>query len=446
MSFKENLIKARSHIAFILGLSFAAGFALSVESRVNVDAFRTGGSTRIYPSEAQLTLAPQSPLSPRDLENARIAWRYFEKNTQTQTGLVNSVDGFPSTTIWDQGSYILGLISAERIGIVDKQTFDDRLSRVLGTLARLPLFDGKLPNKAYDTRSTEMVDYSNAATPGGIGWSALDVARISVPLNIILYDYPLHASNAAKVLSHWNFAAMIRDGQLFGSRLADETGVVEIVQEGRLGYEEYAARAVGLLGLDAMNAALYEDFLQFKNVGKQSIAVDSRSHTQFDAHVYVVSEPYLLTALEFGFDTSSKELAQRIYMAQSDRYQATGQLTAVSEDNIDQAPYFIYNSVFANGKAWNALAEDGSQHDDKRTISTKAVFGWDAVFATEYTDRLMRHIAPTATENTGFYSGIYEEDNRLNAVATANTNGVILEAIQYKLNGPLLTARFESKR
>ncbi len=442
MSFRANLVKARSHIAFVLGLSLAATFALSLETHVDLGSYRSKGYVAIQPSDNPLPLAPPRGLRSDDLQNARIAWGYFEKNFQPATGLVNSAGGFPSTTIWDQASYLLALISAERIGIIDREVFDFRMARVLDTLAGLALFDGRLPNKVYDTRTLAMTDYANSPVAAGIGWSALDVARMTVPLNILLYDYPAHSGKATAILTKWDFSGLLIGGVLHGARLAEGSGAVEQIQEGRLGYEEYAARAIGLLGLDAMVAAKYDDFLRFESIGGQSIAIDSRSFKDFDAHNYVVSEPYILTAIEFGLDTEAAELAQRVFLAQLNRYNDTGQLTAVSEDNIDQEPYFIYNSVFADGVAWNALSEDGTEHDDKRTVSTKAAFGWDALYATDYTSRLMRHVAVTATPKDGFNSGVYESDSRINAVATANTNGIILETIQYRLNGPLLTARF----
>jgi len=441
MRFRSNLLKARSHIAFVLGLLLAASFALSVESRIDVNRYRSNGLAAIVLDAQPLALSTPRSLSPDDLQNARIAWSYFERNYQAKTGLVNSAMGFPSTTIWDQASYLLGLISAERIGIINRDLFDKRMGQVLETLAHIPLFDGRLPNKVYNTQTLEMTDYSNTERAAGIGWSALDVARMTVPLNLLLYDYPAHSAHATNILAKWDFAALLQDGALYGSRFAEGSNAIELVQEGRLGYEEYAARAIGLLGLDALVAAKYDDFLRYETIGGQSIAIDSRAFVEFGAHNYVISEPYILTAIEFGLDTEARELAQRVFLAQLGRYEKSGQLTAVSEDNIDQEPYFIYNSVFADGEAWNALAEDGSTHDDKRTVSTKAAFGWDALYNTEYTRRLMRFVNVTATD-AGFFSGVYEADNRLNAVATANTNGIILETIQYRMNGPLLTARF----
>lgn len=444
MSFITGLLTARSHIAFAIGISAAAAFVLSVETGVATSIGGVAGS-RIPISQDQQKNAQFGKLSAQDKVDAAIAWAYFTSNTQTETGLVNSVENFPSTTIWDQSSYLLGLISAQRIGLVEMTEFDQRMDQVLETLARLPLFDGKLPNKVYDTRSLTMVDYTNQPVDRGIGWSALDVARMTVPLNILLYDYPQHAGRAGAILSAWDFSEMLKDGQLFGARVNEETGLTEIVQEGRLGYEEYGARAVGLLGLDALSAAKYDDYLRFETVAGQSVAVDSRSFAEYDAHNYVVSEPYILTALEFGFDKDSQELASRIFQAMEGRYERSGVLTAVSEDNIDQAPYFLYNTVFANGTEWNALAEDGSEHPDKRTVSTKAVFGWHAIYGTDYSGELMDHIQPARTEGRGWMSGLYESDGRVNEVATANTNAIILETLQYKLNGPLIASRFQKK-
>lgn len=441
MRLTKGIQHARSPIAFIVGLCLAAYFALSVES----GATKTlRSSFPLFTAEipAEFDLVEPQELTLQDWQIAQTAWTYFERNTQEQTGLVNSVNDFPSTTIWDQASYLLALISAQRLELITIEEFDQRMGRALTSLSLLELFDGQLPNKAYDTRSLKMTDYDNAVSPQGIGWSALDVARISVPLNIVMFDYPQHSRVANQLMKNWNFSKMLNQGTLMGSRVNDQTGLPELVQEGRLGYEEYGARAVALLGLDALTALRTDDYLRFEDVEGVEIAVDSRSYLEFDAHNYVVSEPYILTALEFGFDRESFELARRIYEAQENRFENTGIFTAVSEDNIDQAPYFLYNTVFANGKAWNTIASDGSDHDDKRTVSTKAAIGWNVIFDTEYTNALAERVMITATSDQGFYSGIYEADGSVNQVATANTNAIILEALQFKANGPLVASRF----
>lgn len=441
MSFRKNLLKARSNIAFLIGISVAAGVAWSVEKRGELFAARTKSDVILDRTTLGLPLAPKRELSEEDWKAAATAWKYFQRNTQ-ESGLVNSVDGYPSTTMWDQASYLLGLLSAHGIGLVSDEEFDDRITRNLAALGRIPLFDGLLPNKAYDTRSLVMTNYQNEQNDRGLGWSALDVARIAVPLSILLYDHPRHAPAAAKLLRHWRIDAMMHDGQLFGARVNPDTGATELIQEGRLGYEEYGARAIALLGVDSLSAMKFDDYLKFEEVSGVDVAVDSRSFEVFDANNYVVSESYVLTAVEFGFDQESGELARRVYQAQENRFDDSGILTAVSEDNLDQAPWFIYNTVYANGKKWNAMTEEGEDISHLRTVSAKAVFGWDAIFDTDYTRRLRRAIAPAMQEQTGWMAGLYEADGRTNNVATANTNGIILETLYYKQNGPLLAGRY----
>ncbi|KAB7614674.1 DUF3131 domain-containing protein [Amylibacter sp. SFDW26] len=441
----NNILKARSHIAFIIGLLLAAIIAISSDNAVQYAQSKTSGKNVLQITKNQTVLAQHDVLEAHDIQNAVIAWQYFERNYNAQTGLVNSVDGFPSTTLWDQSSYLLGLISALKLGVIDLEKFDERMSQVLQTLTKLPLFFDQLPNKVYDTRHLQMTTYNNTPSKTGIGWSALDVARIAVPLNILLYDYPQHSAAAGKILSNWSFERLVKDGVLIGARLHEETGLPEHVQEGRLGYEEYGARAIGLLGLDATVALKYDDYMRLETVEDQNIPIDSRDIALFGAPNYVVSEPYILMAIEFGLDHQAKELTHRIYKAQESRFRNTGQLTAVSEDNINQAPYFIYNTVFANGVAWNAVSESGEIFPNLRTISTKAAFGWDALFKTDYTKRLVDAVQKTQTKDRGWVSGVYENDDSLNDVATANTNGIILEIINYKANGPLISARFKKE-
>ncbi|MEM7191052.1 MAG: DUF3131 domain-containing protein [Pseudomonadota bacterium] len=444
MSFAANLIKARSNLAFLTGLCIAAGVALAVERRGDLASVMSGSAATIQRSTDALPIAERRPITAADEEAAATAWAYFAANTQT-TGLANSANSYPSTTMWDQASYLMGLISAHRLGIVSDTEFNDRVARNLDSLARIPLFDDLLPNKAYNTITLEMTDYTNTAQPRGIGWSALDVARIAVPLSIILYNHPEHAARAAALLSHWRFDAMMRDGQFYGARVNEETDATELVQEGRLGYEEYGARALALVGVDSILALSYDRFLKYEDVSGIEIAVDSRTQDVWDANNYVVSEPYILTGIEFGFDVEGEILAERVYRAQESRYRDTGILTAVSEDNLDQEPYFIYNTVYANGKAWNAISESNEDLSHLRTLSAKAAFGWDVLFDTEYTRRLRANVESARSDSFGWFAGTYESDGRSNEVATANTNGIILETIAYRAFGPLMQTRYADR-
>ncbi len=182
----------------------------------------------------------------------------------------------------------------------------------------------------------------------------------------------------------------------------------------------------------------YFTYLRFEDVNGIQVGTDVRDNIRFGANNAIVSEPYILDGIEFGFDQTSQELAWRVYQAQEARFQQEGILTAVSEDNIDEAPYFIYNTVFSNGKAWNTLSEDGREWPEFKSISTKAVFGWHALYNTPYTKTLLDSMANANDPKLGWFSGIYEKDMRVNKALTANTNGIILESLAYKAFGRLI--------
>lgn len=431
MTFKEGLVAARHHIIFMLGLCAAFGLVIYLE---NLEVSRP-----VF--NVEYTEVPSyrasSPLTEQEQEWAHIAWKYFENNTHESTGLVNSVDGYPAATLWDTASYLLGLIAAERLNIVDQKEFDHRMTSVLASLAKLELHDGQLPHKSYNASTLAMVDYNNNETERGIGWSALDIGRLFVPFNILVWQYPEYTLEVNKVIKNWDMEAMVVDGVLYGAEV-NELGETNFVQEGRIGYEEYAAKSVGLLGMDVSEALLYNDFLQYETISGVEIPTDNRIPEIFKAHNYVVSEPYILDAIEYGGDQISKEFAYRVYKAQENRFLQQGIVTAVSEDNIDQAPYFVYNTVFSNGKAWNAITDTGADASEFRTVSTKAAIGWYILYQTPYTERLKQFIENNHDPEKGWYSGIYEKDGTINKAITANSNAIILEALQYKVNGPLL--------
>ena len=440
MTFKEGLIRARGHFVFLAGLSAAFGIAIALEQgkppalAASLSMPGIAGDLPALPAAS-----PPGPLTAEDMERARRAWAYFEVNWHPETGLVDSVDRYPATTMWDTASYLMALISARRLELIPQPTFDARISAALGALARLPLFDGKLPNKSYNTLTLAMVDYDNHPTERGIGWSAIDIGRLLVPMNILVWQQPQHTAAVRAVTARWKLAELVHGGLLFGEVLSPD-GKLESRQEGRLGYEEYAAKSLTLIGQDVSAALEYRHFLRWVEIDGVRVATDTRSAKRFGAHNYVVSEPYVLDGLEFGWDRASRELAARVYLAQEGRFRRTGQLTAVSEDNLDRPPYFVYNTVFSDGKAWNTLTDAGVDASADRTLSVKAAFGWDALYRTPYTARLVTAVAGLYDPQRGWYSGRYESDSRPNKAITCNTNAIILESLAYRRDGPLVTA------
>ena len=436
MSFKTNLIRARSHIIFILALLTAFGIVITME---NMNFENRVASRVAVKNEVEIDIPNQRNITEEERQWATIAWKYFENNTISETGMVNSVDQYNASTLWDTSSYLMGLISAYRLEIIAEEEFDERTRKLLTSLAALPLYDGKLPNKSYNTINLKMVDYTNKPTEKGIGWSAIDIGRLMVPINILVWQYPKFHTEVQAIVNAWDLPAMVNKGSLYGA--LREKNKTLLLQEGRLGYEEYAAKSMQLMGYDVSEALDYQSWLQYINIYGIDIATDSRRPEEFTAHNYVVSEPYILDGIEFGWDKVSKQFANRLYAVQEARYKDTGILTAVSEDNIDQAPYFVYNTVFTSGKTWNAITEDGKDASEFKTLSTKAAFGWHALYETDYTEKLMEVVSTLHDENKGWYSGRYEKTGKPNKALTANTNGIILETIAYKALGPLIKSK-----
>ncbi|NEQ51842.1 MAG: DUF3131 domain-containing protein, partial [Leptolyngbya sp. SIO3F4] len=177
--------------------------------------------------------------------------------------------------------------------------------------------------------------------------------------------------------------------------------------------------------------------MKLVEVSGVKIPVDQRNFEDTDANNYVVSESYILEEIEFGWNNSLEKHAKAILTAQENRYKKTGHLTAVSEDNVDQAPHFLYSTLYANGEPWAVITEENEPHPELRTLSTKSAFGWYYIFPKKpYTLKLINAVKDLQDpEGGGFYAGIYEESEEINAILTGNTNGLILEILYYKALG-----------
>lgn len=385
-----------------------------------------------------LTVAKRKPraLTIEEMEWARIAWQYFANNTQA-TGLVNSVNGYHATTMWDTASYMMAAISAQRLGIIEKEELNERMAKLLSALETMPLFEGQLPNKSYNTKTLAMVNYANKETAQGIGWSAIDIGRLLVPLKILKDKYPQHRASIKKVLARWKTDNMLKNGLLFGGSFATD-GSLLLLQEGRLGYEQYAAKTFSLFNWPASAAASYTNYLQYVTIEDMKIAVDKRDPKKSGAYNYMLSEPYFLDGLEFGFDRNSAQLAEKLFLVQEKRFKRTGIVTAVSEDHIDVSPYFVYNTVYVAGQAWAAITDKGADASAYRSLSTKTAFAWYALYQHPYSADLIKSVKNLYQLDQGWFAGLYEQGKRPNKVITENTNAIVLESLAYIKTGKLL--------
>ncbi|MEA5580930.1 DUF3131 domain-containing protein [Nodularia harveyana UHCC-0300] len=396
----------------------------------------------VNPKELKISAIPYvapnvGELTPAEMAIARQAWSYFERNWNDNTGLANSVDGFPAVTIWDQAAAMAALVSAKELDIVSASEFEKKMETMLQTLATMPLYNKELPNKVYNSKTLLPVDYGQLEKRGEIGWSAIDLGRMAIWLKIVGTKYPELQPQTEKVWKHWNVKRLTSKGEMYGTSVIK--GKEQYNQEGRLGYGNYAAYGLKLWGLNVTAALEYKANTGYANLYGQGIPYDKRDYDTSEANNYVLSEPFILDGIETGFQSLPKVFADRILAAQEARYRATGQLTAVTEDNLDRPPYFVYNTLFVNGKPWVAITDTREEHQNLRFVSSKAAIGWNVLYNTEYTRKLADFIETNLQSDNGLYNGYYESLREPNTSLTANNNGVILSSLLYKKVGKPLT-------
>jgi hypothetical protein len=370
------------------------------------------------------------------LEAARGAWRYAESQYQPATGLINSVHGYKYATIWDIASGLSAMYCANRLGLLPRDEYDARMSRALKTLETMPLFDGAVFSKNYRTPTAAIAgrdDRDTNSSERGNGWSATDVGRLLVWLRIIAEKQPQYAAEIRRIVARLDLDRVVADGYLWGTDV-DAAGTVRRYPEGRLGYEQYAARGYELWGYPAPRAlSLSENTFPIEVLGVPLLA-DRRG----DEHL--TSEPFILAGLEVGWNGEMRALSERVLKVQEERFKRTGQMTIVSEDAVPVAPwYFYYYSINHHGRQF-VVNVQGSDVDlnDPRWISAKAAYAWHALLPGGYTRNAVDAVAAARTER-GWSSGVYEAGRGSTGSENINTAAVILQAALYSRTGlPLI--------
>lgn len=386
-------------------------------------------------------------LTEKELAWATTAWRYVQRNTQADSGLVGAIDGYPGFTMTNLAEYLAALNSAYRFSLVEEKEFDERLSAVLEFLNEMDLVGAGLPNRSYHAATGDMVDYG--LQPAQVGWSALELGRLLIWLNYYRRHYPRFAEYIDKAVLRWDFCGLLDDdGSLMGGRRT-ESGW-QRYQEGRLGYEEYATYGYYLWGFDPARADRLEPF-EVRRFYRLPLLVDGRDPREDGVIAPLVPTPYWYAGMEFNWDNWGDkesgdthhsrphlaEQAKNLYLIQERRWQEDALYTARAEHLMSEPPYFVYDAIFGLGSPFPTLDDQGNFHDDDAMVATKAVFMMWVLWNREYTDRLMAVTEHLYDAERGWYEGRWERSAGYEQVFSLSTNAAVLQALLYKVEGKL---------
>ena len=251
---------------------------------------------------------PLASSKPRKLDPvfdsaAVLAWQHFERLWIPRSGLAKATFDYDKLTAWDIGSVLGALYSARVLGFIDDAEYHRRMCLTLETLEQIPLFQNAVFHKLYDANSGSMVGRDGRQSEGGYGWSATDLGRILIWLRIVASDTN-HAELAARIANRVNFGRVVADGYIHGEEITP-SGRTRRFQEGRIGYEQYAARGFALWGQQVAPALNINTHAAPLSVFDIPLLKDTRGLDR------LTSEPFVLLGLEIGWSPDEAALADR---------------------------------------------------------------------------------------------------------------------------------------
>lgn len=367
---------------------------------------------------------------------ARAAWAQVNAMYHPQTGLVKAQPTWDYPTAWDIASALASYYAARGLGYISDEEYRQRASRLLETMRKARLYEGIAYGRNYDAKTGELVGPDQKPHQNGTGFSAMDLGRLLVILGIVARNDEQLADAARAVATRIDPKRVIRNGYLIGTELNKQRRP-EAYQEGRLGYEQYAAAGFALWNMSASGALSAKSNAKKATVLGIPVTADRRGLDR------LTSEPFIMHGLELGWSPEMREMAWQTLSAQAARYATTGKMTMASEDAINLAPhYFYYYCVYCSGKPFVInIHTPGVDLNSPRWVSTKTAFAWHALLPSEYTWLATQAVKPALNQKSGWATGVFEDSNKSTDTYSLNTAALILEAALYRKTGKPLIAQ-----
>jgi hypothetical protein len=419
-------------------------------------------STRAAPASSSAVAATMrnvtpSRLSPEDNKHARIAWAYFDRFTDPGRGFCaathpSNIDlsNTPPThrpvtgvlSAWEMGATFQAILSAGRLKVISTNEMRARLEVCLHELATLPLNAQNLPGLSYSSTTLKATDRTGAAQPAHAnGCSPRQIMRLVAGFITVAHHCPDFAPEISLILNAWDLDRLLDRGSFQPPQPAQNAAQPPPGEY--LGYAQYAAKVACLVGLAAEPSLDPKPILSWRTYRAQALPNDQRQNPQ--APHIITSDPFHLEALEFGWRHDMLDIAASLFLAQKSRFEQTGQLTALTEDALDQPPGFAIQGLLGARAPYASRGENGADLGRFRCLSTKAAFGWWALTPSPYAQKLLDGVSELQTRN-GWQAGIFEASGRPNTILSLNTNATILEALHYKSLGPLFATPTKNAR
>ena len=379
------------------------------------------------PAESQNLSAAEKD---RLLADARLAWRFIERNSDAETGIcagtvltgrVNIAN--QGVTLWDVASQLHGIMSARDLKIIPKEEAEARVARIMAHLPVIPLDGLPLPPSLFNAENTAILRQE---------FDACDTGRFLIALDKLVAAKLLTKPQAVAVLARWDIGSTLQNNRPFNF----ENGAWKDVSQSHCAH--YARN-----GFNAWEMPMDSPYpaLAGAEAGDQNIRLLYKA--AFIGHFG--TEPLLLEALDSGFSPETKYLSDVLFDAQLTWYEETGNYKCVSETALDFAPWFAYQGLRVDRRgqdSWvistisnNADYKTSRFYERADIISSKAAFLWAAIYPHSYSSRLLALIREKAQiEGLGFSVGVFSKTGQAMAgYSDVNTNGIILTAIAHML-------------
>ena len=364
------------------------------------------------------------------LRSARAGWNYVSREA-TPMGFVGATKNYQFLTVWDMASGLAAAWSARELGFITSAQYRKSVDRTLTSIEKITLYDNAAFNRMYSAQTGAMVDSKAEPSTVGMGWSALDHGRLFVWLKLVGNDDPKFAPRAQAIVSRLDMSRLVKNGYMQGEEISAKTGVHRAYQEGRVGYEQYAAEGFALWGSKVDSAVDFAINGKPVVVNGQTIITDSRGGD------VMTSEPFVMMGLELGWKNDTwRNLSLAVLAAQEARFKETGIVTMVSEDAIPVPPaYFYYYLLYHEGKPFVVTTVSGATSDSfPRWVSAKAAFGYHALAPSKYTWQALQAVKYGGSPS-GWTAGVFEGTKNSTRTFNLNTAAIVLESAAYMKRG-----------